>query len=151
VRRDGILARPAGFTIIELMIAVVIVGILLLVALPGYLQQTVKTKRAVGRAELQKVLAQQEQYFVNNRQYATSLADLGFDNPYSIDSNANMVASTSGERIYTIALTSATATAYSVTATPQLNQTKDSLCGTLQITSTGVKSEGGSGTVADCW
>lgn len=144
-------SRTAGFTLIELMIVVVIVAILLMVGLPAYQGQVLKTKRALGKAELQEVMSRQEQYFVNNRAYATSLADLGLDNPYFIDADANNVASTSSLRIYQIALASATALAYTVTATPQLGQAKDTLCGTLQITSTGVKSEGGSGTVDECW
>jgi type IV pilus assembly protein PilE len=144
-------SRTAGFTLIELMIVVVIVAILLMVGLPAYQGQVLKTKRALGKAELQEVMSRQEQYFVNNRSYATSLADLGLDNPYFIDADANNVASTSSLRIYQIALASATALAYTVTATPQLGQAKDTLCGTLQITSTGVKSEGGSGTVDECW
>lgn len=144
-------SRTAGFTLIELMIVVVIVAILLMVGLPAYQGQVLKTKRALGKAELQEVMSRQEQYFVNNRAYATSLADLGLDNPYFIDADANNVASTSSLRIYQIALASATALAYTVTAAPQLGQAKDTLCGTLQITSTGVKSEGGSGTVDECW
>lgn len=144
-------SRAAGFTLIELMIVVVIVGILLMIGLPSYQNQVLKTKRALGRAELQEVMSRQEQYFVNNRAYATTLADLGLDNPYYIDADANNVASDSTRRIYQIALASATALAYTVTAVPQLAQAKDGLCGTLQITSTGVKSEGGSGSVDDCW
>ena len=136
---------------IELMIVVAVVGILLLVALPAYEQQTLKTKRALGRAELQKVMARQEQYFVNNRQYATSLADLGLANPYSIDADASTVATDSADRIYTIAFASATAVAYTLTATPQLYQAKDTLCATMQITSTGVQSASGTGSTSDCW
>lgn len=147
---NSLRSRAVGFTLIELMIVVVIVGVLLLVALPGYEQQTLKTKRALGRAELLDVMARQEQYFVNNRQYATSLADLGLDNPYAIDADANNVATDAANRVYIIALpsASATATAYTVTATPQLDQAKDT-CGTLQITSTGVKTAGGDDTL--CW
>lgn len=145
------IARAGGFTLIEVMIVVVVVGVLLLVALPGYERQTLKTKRALGKGELLGVMARQEQYFVNHRSYATTLADLGFTNPYSIDGDGNRVAVNSANEIYTIALSSATATAFTLTATPKKGQAKDTLCGTLQITSTGVKSEGGTADVKDCW
>jgi type IV pilus assembly protein PilE len=149
VNRSG--SKAAGFTLIEMMIAIVVVGILLMVALPGYQQHALKSKRSLGRAELQEVMARQEQYFVNNRQYATSLADLGLANPYAIDADANDVAADSANRIYTIALASATALAYTLTATPQLGQADDTQCGTLQITSTGVKSATGSAGAVECW
>ena len=145
------IARASGFTLIELMIVVVIVGILLLVALPGYERQTIKTKRALGKGELMGVMARQEQYFVNNRRYATTLADLGFTNPYSIDADGNRVAVNSADEIYTIAISGASATAFTLTATPKKGQAKDTLCGTLQITSTGVKSESGTSNVKECW
>ena len=58
---------------------------------------------------------------------------------------------TSTDRVYIIQLASgASATAFTMEAVPQLAQaTKDSKCGTLKITHTGVKSVTGSGT--DCW
>ena len=143
--------KAAGFTLIEVMIVVVVIGILLMVALPAYQQQTLKTKRALANAELQEVLARQEQYFVNNRQYATSFVDLGFANPYSIDADTHEVAVNSDGRIYTIAFSAASAIAFTATATPQLGQAADTLCGTLQITSTGVKSASGTGGAALCW
>jgi type IV pilus assembly protein PilE len=143
--------RSAGFTIVEIMIVIVVVGVLMLIALPGYQQQSLKTKRALAKSELQGLMARQEQYFVNNRQYATSLADLGLGNPYSIDSDSNRVATDADSRIYTIALASATTASYTLTATPQLDQARDSYCGTMQITSTGVKTVTGSAGSAECW
>jgi type IV pilus assembly protein PilE len=143
--------RETGFTLIELMFVVVIVAIVLTVALPAYQGQVIKTKRALGRAELIAVLGRQEQFFVNNRQYSSTLAGIGYADPYAINDEANDVATTDGDRIYTISLATVSATSFTVQAVPQLGQAKDKLCGTLQITSTGVKSESGSGTTDDCW
>jgi len=147
----NISAKMGGFTLIELMIVVVIVAILMGVAMPAYQDQVKKTKRGLGKAELLEVTARQEQFFINNRQYAVSLDTLGFTNPYSIDVDGNAVATTAGDRIYTISLVSPTTTAYAVQAAPQLGQASDTLCGTLTLSSTGVKSESGSGSVDDCW
>lgn len=143
--------KAGGFTLIELMIVLVVVAVLLGIAVPSYQQQVIKTKRSVGRGELMEVLARQEQFFVNNRQYAVSLDALGFTNPYAINADGDPVATTAADRIYTIQLASATATGFTLQAAPQLQQTKDTRCGTLAITSTGVKSETGSGSVEDCW
>jgi type IV pilus assembly protein PilE len=143
--------KTGGFTLIEMMIVIVVVAILVGIALPAYQNQIRKTKRALGRGELLEVMARQEQYFVNNRQYAVSLVSLGSTNPYSIDADGNEVATDATDRIYTIQLVSPTTTTYTLQAVPQLAQAEDSFCGTLQITSTGVKSESGSGDTKDCW
>ena len=60
--------KNRGFTLIEMMIVLVILGLLILVALPAYQQQILKTKRSLGKGELLEVLARQEQFFVNNKQ-----------------------------------------------------------------------------------
>lgn len=143
--------REQGFTMIELMIVVVVVAIIMAVGLPAYQGQVIKTKRALGRAELIAVLGRQEQFFVNNRQYSNTLAGLGYADPYSIDDEANDVATSSSKRIYTISLATVSATSFTVQAVPQLGQARDTLCGTLQITHTGVKSESGTGDTDDCW
>ena len=145
-----------GFTLIELMIVVVIAAVLLVVALPAYQNQVIKTKRSVAKGELLKVLARQEQYFVNNKAYTDDLTDLGYGaDPYSVDSEGREVAVGSGEEIYTIDLAAiagvSTARAFAVEAAPKKGQLKDGLCGKLAITSKGVKSENGAGSLSDCW
>ena len=141
----------AGFTLIELMIVIVVVAILVGIALPSYQHQVIKTKRAIAKGAIMDVLTQQEQFFVNNRQYAVSLASLGYGNPYAIDSDGDEVLTTASERIYRIQLLDPTTTAFSVQAVPQLAQAGDKWCGTLTISSTGVQTESGSAPVEDCW
>ena len=138
----------AGFTLIELMIVVAIVAIILAVALPGYQQQVLKTKRSLARGELLEVVARQEQYFVNNKQYATDLTNLGYPtNGYGIDDDTNAVALGAG--LYNISLASATTTAFTLEADPTGGQTRDTRCGKLTLSSTGVK--GADGSVSTCW
>ena len=139
----------SGFTLIELMIVVAIVAILLAVGIPGYQQQVLKTKRSIGRGELLEVAARQEQYFVNNKQYATNLTNLGYPtNGYGIDDDTNAVALGAG--LYNIRLASgASTTAFTLEATPTGGQTRDTRCGKLTLSSTGVK--GAEGSVSTCW
>ena len=147
------LTKARGFTLIELMIVVAIVSILLAVAIPGYQQQVLKTKRSLARGELLEVLARQEQYFVNNKSYALNLqTGLGYPaNGYYIDTDGNDLA-TAGGAIYLIQFNGAPATtAFTIEAIPQGGQIKDSRCMTLSITSVGVKAETGSGDTAECW
>ena len=58
-----------GFTLIELMIVVAIVGILAAVAYPSYQESIRKSKRAEGRTALMEVLQQQERYMTQNNTY----------------------------------------------------------------------------------
>ncbi|MEH6518579.1 MAG: type IV pilin protein [Halioglobus sp.] len=145
--------KVRGFTLNELMIVVVIVSVLLAVALPAYQNQVLKTKRSLARGELLEVLGRQEQYFVNNKAYATDLTNLGYPaNGYYVDADSNESA-TSGGSIYLIRFTAspvATALAFTMEAVPQGGQTKDTRCSTLSITSVGLKASS-TGTTEECW
>ena len=138
----------AGFSLIELMIALAIVGILTGVALPAYQQQIVKTRRALAKGELLSVVARQEQYYINNKQYAATLDLLGYAaNPYAMDASGNDIDISEAGKIYRIELESVSPRSFSVRAIPQLN---DKHCGTLTLTSTGVKTATLGG-LTRCW
>ena len=75
-----------GFSLLELLVALAIVGILASVAYPSYQNSVRQAKRSDAIAELQGILAAQERYFLANKEYATALSSLGFDNDtHSID------------------------------------------------------------------
>jgi type IV pilus assembly protein PilE len=141
-----------GFTLIELMMVITIIGILAAIAFPGYQQYVTRTKRGAAKSVIVQVMDRQAQYYVDNKGFATDLADLGWGaSTFAIDRGGKEVATTSGDRTYVIGLADgASATAFTVEAVPQLTQaSKDAKCGTLRITHTGVKSV--SGTATDCW
>jgi len=64
-------ARQSGFTLIEVMIAVAIVGILIAIALPSYRNYVIRGKLVAGTNALANMRAQMEQYYQDNRTYAT--------------------------------------------------------------------------------
>lgn len=123
-----------GFTLMELMIVVVVIGILAAIAYPAYTDHMIKTRRADGQAALMNLAALMEHYFTENNTYvgATPTA-LG-------------VTSASQQGYYSVAVTTATATAFTLTATPQGAQTADTTCGSLTITNTNTK-----GPTTTCW
>ena len=123
-----------GFTLIELMIVVVIIGILAAIGYPSYIEQVTKTKRSDGKVALMTVALSLESCFTQ----------------YNAYNHANCAfTATSSEGHYAITSVDTTTT-FTLTATPQATQT-DSLCSELSLTNTGVQGESGTGTVANCW
>ncbi len=70
--------KNSGFSLLELLVALAIVGILASVAYPSYQDSVRQANRSDAIAELQGILAAQERYFLANREYATALSSLGF-------------------------------------------------------------------------
>jgi len=126
-----------GFTLIELMIAVVIVAILLSVAVPAYQDSIRTSRRTDARNALMAAQLVQEKYRGNNSSYGTT-AQTG-------------IATTSEAGFYTIAVVNPTATSYTVTATPVSgkSQANDS-CGTFAIGQSGPDTSTGYAG-SDCW
>lgn len=77
-----------GFTLIELMITVAIVGILASVAYPSYRSSVLKGKRAEGRAALLDLAQQQERYMTQNGSYL-AFANGAANTPFKMYSGDN--------------------------------------------------------------
>ena len=117
-------ARGArGFTLVEIMLALVVVGVLAAVALPAYQQAVQKGRRSDAIAMLTAVQQAQERWRANRTGYAANLSDLGFSSGQS------------PKGYYEIALSNVAMSTYTVTATPISSgaQAKDSVCAKLGI------------------
>lgn len=128
--------RSAGFTLIELMITVAIIGILAAIAYPSYTEYVLRGNRSEAQALLNDAAARQERYYAQNNTYADTTAKLGYSS------------ASSATNLYTLSIPSASSSAYSLLATTQRTDAK---CGNLGIDQAGTKSETGSGSVSDCW
>ena len=109
-----------GFTLIELMITVAIVGLLAAVALPSYTQYIVRAGRADAQDKLTEVIYQQERFYTRNRTYTMDLTQLGYaTDPLVSDENLYNLTAGTCEAGTSIAL------CVNITATPRANSRQD--------------------------
>jgi type IV pilus assembly protein PilE len=131
-----------GFTLIELMIVVAIIGILAAIALPSYTSYIQRGHRAAARAVLMEVAQLMERYRSANFSYVD-----GSGTAPALPDRLS-VSPSEGTKRYDIAVSAATASSFTVTATP--SGWTDSLCGNLSIDNLGAKSQS-LGDAASCW
>ncbi len=144
-------ARRPGFSLVELLVALAIAGVLLFVALPGYQYVVLKSTRAAARASLLDVVSRQEQYFVNTKRYATNLGNLGLPDPYHVDSHGDAV--DPGAASYRISLDLADGDYTGAVAAPVNRQARDSQCLAFSLARSGMRAVSGAqaSDPGECW
>lgn len=140
--------QQAGFSLLELMIVVAIIGILVAVAVPSYENSVVKTNRKAASACMLEASQFMERFYTTNLRYDQNLTGTAVTLP-DLSCRNDLSAS------YTLAFQATpTTSAYSIQATPVGRQlAKDTTCLTMRIDQTGAKSVTGSlsATPNDCF
>ncbi len=126
-----------GFSLTELMVVVAFIGILAGIAYPAYQNYTRETRRTQAQAALTDAAAQQEQFFLNFKAYAGTMAAM------------NMPTTTPGG-FYSLSVLAPTgpcplASCFVLQAAPTGSQAADA-CGTMTLSQGGTKTP-----AANCW
>ncbi|MCG7542488.1 prepilin-type N-terminal cleavage/methylation domain-containing protein [Pseudoalteromonas sp. CO348] len=143
MRRNSTLDKAiSGFTLIEVMIVVVIIGILSAIAYPNYTEYVRRGARADAMTLLLDAANKQEQFFVDNRAYSDNLAAIG-------------VATATENGYFNVTLENVTADTFRIVATAAAGPVQgDEQCPALTIDELGVRGVTGTtdqDAIDRCW
>lgn len=113
--------KARGFTLVELMITVAVLGIIVAIGYPAYTDQMRKTRRADAKSALMDAASKMERFYTQFGRYSATIANVG-------------ISATSPENFYGIAatVTGAGSQTFTLTATRAGQQTAD-VCGNFTI------------------
>ncbi len=132
--------KQSGFSLIEILVAVTIVGILVGIAWPSYNNSVQKTRRADGKEALLTAAAMQEKIYLQRNRYSGDVTELG--------------GSSSDKGYYSISVSQAGGnTTFLLTATATGVQSSDDECAVFTVNHVGLQKAYDSGNTenSNCW
>lgn len=133
------MSKKDGFTLMELLITLAILGIIAGIAYPSYQGIMIKTRRADAQSELLKAQIEQSSYRIIHPTFISNAISAGLP---------------ANSAYYTFSIESASGTTYSLKATAKMTggqQHDHSICTTLYIDQNNTKTSDGSTDNSDCW
>ena len=121
--------KTKGFTLIELMIVIVIIGVVLGFAIPSYISYVQRSNRTEGITTMQALQLAEEKFRMTNSTYQT-LSSVSFVPSFWPSTGITSGVLTTENSLYTIVITGTSATGYTITATAQGDQVNDDAGGT---------------------
>lgn len=142
-------ARQRGFTLIETLTVIVVLGVLVAIAIPSWQQHVLRTRRSSAKEMLLQVQIAQEKFFGRNARYATT-AEISRPEPAGLGLPA-----LAANPDYQLSLaTAADGLAFIATARATAAQTADTHCVTFTIDHVGMRTAADAAGIdrsGDCW
>lgn len=151
----------AGFTLIELVVAMVVIAILAAVAIPNYSAYVTRSKRSAAKTVLLDTANFLERAYTTNGCYSKTTANDCVNNS-GPNRTVAVVAPAEGRPSYRVELSALDRTSFTLTAVPcgsgptlacppGSDNFTDAECGTLQLANTGARTVTGTAPAATCW
>jgi type IV pilus assembly protein PilE len=139
--------KQDGFTLIELMVVIIIIGILVKIAVPAYTASLQKSYRTDAKTALLDLATREEKFYSVNNAYTGTATSLNYSAAFPL---AVQSGSTSYYTITASVPASGAAATFTATASPTGTQASDP-CGSFTITNTGVTGNTGGTQTTNCW
>jgi type IV pilus assembly protein PilE len=144
---------PTGFTLLDLLTALAIAGLLACIAVPSYRAQAIRAHRTDARAALLALAAAEENFHATCNAYAAILDEA---HEPACGASSLQFPGMTGQGGYALELTSADATHWTAAATAIAGspQARDDRCRVLRLTSTGARTASranGTANDVECW